>query len=171
MVVTVKSPASADLLADTVPHRPGRPPVPGPSRSPAGAGRAGRHLLAGLAAAAVALAGCSSGASTDGTSINAKVALTFKLNTGPGTPVIKHWTLTCEPAGGSQPDASAACAALIKLTRPFAPHHQGVACPMILRSNRRILVTGTWLGTNVHRLVVDGGCDLALFTRLDKIFR
>jgi hypothetical protein len=42
---------------------------------------------------------------------------------------------------------------------------------MILRSNRRIVVTGTWFGTKVHRLLVDGGCDMTLFSKLDRIFR
>ena len=40
---------------------------------------------------------------------------------------------------------------------------------MLLRSNKKILVTGTWFGITVHRLVVDGGCDTALFDSLNKI--
>ena len=40
---------------------------------------------------------------------------------------------------------------------------------MILRSDQKILVTGTWLGKSVHRIVLDGGCDLVLFSKLHKI--
>jgi len=41
---------------------------------------------------------------------------------------------------------------------------------MLLLSNRKIVVTGTWFGVRVHRIVVDGGCDIALFSKLDKLF-
>jgi hypothetical protein len=135
--------------------------------------RASRCLLAATAAGAVALAGCSAapGPGPGGGGPPAKVALTFVLSDGPGTPVIRHWQLSCEPAGGTRPGAAAACAALVKLNKPFAPMPKGIACPMILRSNRRIVVTGTWFGTKVHRLLVDGGCDMTLFSRLDRIFR
>ena len=137
--------------------------------------RARRFLLAAVAAGAVAastgaLAG-GSAASGPGGGTQAKGALTFTLSDGPGTPVIRHWKLTCEPTGGTRPGAAAACAALIKLGKPFAPRPTGIACPMILRSNRRILVTGTWFGTKVHRVVVDGECDVDLFGKLDRIFR
>ena len=133
-------------------------------------GRVMRHLLVGLAAVVVALAGCSSPTSGGGTGSHAKVSLTFKVNTGRGTPVLKHWTLHCQPTGGSQASAATACNALLKLKNPFAPPSAAVACPMILLSNKKIVVTGTWFGTRVHRVVVDGGCDMALFSKLNKIF-
>jgi len=40
---------------------------------------------------------------------------------------------------------------------------------MIIFSNKKIVVTGTWFGVRVHRIVIDGGCDIALFKRLDSI--
>jgi len=135
--------------------------------------RASPYLLAALAAAAMTLAGCSSATSAGGnpgTGRHAKVSLTFQVNSGRGTPVLKHWTLTCEPSGGSQANAASACAALLKLKNPFAPLPSAVACPMILLSNKKIVVTGTWFGTRVHRVVVDGGCDMALFSKLNKLF-
>jgi subtilisin inhibitor-like len=133
-------------------------------------GRVRRYLLAGLAAAAVALAGCSSSTSPEGAANHAKVVLFFEVNHGPGTPVTRSWTLNCEPAAGTRQGAAAACTALLKLKNPFAPLPSGVACPMILLSNKKIVVTGTWFGTRVHRVVVDGGCDMTLFRKLDKIF-
>jgi len=58
---------------------------------------------------------------------------------------------------------------LLKLKSPFAPIAKEKNCPMLLLSNKKILVTGTWFGVKVHRLVVDGGCDIALFDSLNKI--
>jgi hypothetical protein len=135
------------------------------------AARGSRCLLAAIAAGAVALAGCSAASGPGGGGPPAKVALTFVLSDGPGKPVIRHWRLSCEPAGGTRPGAAVACAALLKLNKPFAPLPKGIACPMILRSDRKIVVTGTWFGTKVHRFVVDGGCDMTLFSKLDRIFR
>ncbi len=129
-----------------------------------------RYLLAGIVVGALAVAGCSSGTGTNvhggGT---AKVALRFQVQGDAG----RHGqakTLTCDPAGGSQPVAASACSVLLKLKKnPFAPIAREMNCPMLLRSNRKILVTGTWFGVTVHRLVVDGGCDIALFDSLNKI--
>ena len=158
MVVTATSRTGAELPCRARIHRTRR------SR------RARRYLAAGLAAVAVAVAGCSSAGGQGGGGSPAKVALTFQVNHGPGTPVVKHWTLNCEPSGGSQANADVACAVLLKLKHPFAPPPQGVACPMILFSNKKIVVTGTWFGVRVHRIVIDGGCDMTLFRTLDKIF-
>lgn len=133
-------------------------------------GRASRFLLAGVVTAVLAVAGCSSAApgGQGGTGTPAKVMLTFNVTGGPaGQP--KHLTLNCEPTGGTHPDPAAACAALLKLNKPFAPRSKAIACPMILRSDQKILVTGTWLGKTVHRIVLDGGCDLVLFSKLHKI--
>jgi hypothetical protein len=133
--------------------------------------RTGRYLLAGIVAGVLAVAGC--GGSGNGHSATpAKVALKLHLTTtsggGQGT---KPLTLTCEPSGGSQPGAHSTCSALLKLKEknPFAPLAPGKNCPMLLRSNRRILVTGTWFGVTVHRLVLDGGCDIELFDSLTKM--
>jgi len=133
--------------------------------------RPGRYLLAGMVVGALALAGCSvspaSNAHHGGGGGSAKVALKFQVE-GDGSSG-KPKTLTCDPAGGSQPAAAAACSVLLKLKNPFAPIAKEMNCPMLLRSNTKILVTGTWFGDSVHRLVVDGGCDMALFDSLHKI--
>ena len=128
-----------------------------------------RYLFAGIVVGALAVAGCSSGTGSHAHGGSAKVALKFQVKgvaAGHGTPK----TLTCEPAGGNQPAAAAACTVLLKLKKnPFAPIAGATNCPMLLRSNKKILVTGTWFGVTVHRLVVDGGCDIALFDSLNKI--
>lgn len=141
-------------------------PSPGHSR------RAWRYLLVAIVACGLAVAGCSSGSAPNPHSAgHAKVALRFQLSTDSGSSG-RPLRLTCDPASGNQPRAASACPALLKLKKdPFTPVPKGMSCPMILRSNRKILVTGTWFGVTVHRLVVDGGCDLALFDSLAKILR
>ncbi|MDR2987589.1 MAG: subtilase-type protease inhibitor [Nocardiopsaceae bacterium] len=139
----------------------------------------GRFVLAAVIACALAVAGCSASTSSPNTNgggggggggNTAKVTLKFQMknqtaNTG------KPETLTCDPTGGTESGAASACSALLNLKKknPFAPVAKGIACPMLLRSNKKILVTGTWFGVTVHRLVVDGGCDIDLFDSLNKI--
>lgn len=132
-------------------------------------GRAGRYLLAAVIAGTLAVTGCSSssGPATHG-GTPAKVTLTFTLTGAPASHG-KPEKLSCDPVGG-QPGATSACTALLKSKKnPFAPIAKGTNCPMLLRSNKKILVTGTWFGITVHRIVVDGGCDVALFDSLNKI--
>lgn len=130
-----------------------------------------RYLLAVIVVGALAAAGCSSGTRGTGSHAQgspAKVSLKFQVKGDAGGQG-KAKTLTCDPAGGSQPDAASACSVLLKLKNPFAPVAKEMNCPMLLLSNKKILVTGTWFGVKVHRLVVDGGCDMALFDSLKKI--
>lgn len=135
-----------------------------------GRSRLALTVLAVLAAAAIAVTGCSSSGSggTNAGAKPAKVSLAFRVTHGSG-PAFRHWTLRCEPSGGTHQDAAATCAALLKLKNPFAPP-KPMNCPMILRSDRRIVVTGVWFGQKVHRVVLDGGCDMGLFSKLGQIF-
>jgi Subtilisin inhibitor-like len=141
--------------------------------------RALMTMMAAVAAAAIAVTGCASGSSGGGASNGgsgsdgsapAKVSLTFQVTHGAGSPAFQHWTLHCDPAGGTHPAPAATCASLLKLKNPFAPQNKHMNCPMILRSDRRIVVTGSWFGQKVHRVVLDGGCDLGLYAKLHQIF-
>lgn len=137
------------------------------------------HLLAALAAVCIAVTGCaasgsgasagSGGSGGDAGSAAAKVSLDFRVTHGSG-PAVQHWTLRCEPPGGTHPAPSATCAALLRLKNPFSPPDRHMNCPMIRLSDRRIVVSGTWFGKKVHRVILDGGCDVGLFTRLHQIF-
>jgi hypothetical protein len=42
-------------------------------------------------------------------------------------------------------------------------------CPMILASAKRATFTGTWFGAKVDRTIVDGGCDLARWSKLGQV--
>ncbi|HEX9034870.1 MAG TPA: SSI family serine proteinase inhibitor [Streptosporangiaceae bacterium] len=141
------------------------------------------HAIAVLAAGAVTLSGCGTAAAPgSGTSAPggarrpAKVALTLTMTNGTGHALV-HRTLRCDPPSGTGPDPAAACKALLRLkmtgkgSQPFAPASKHLICPMIMMSDKRIVVTGTWYGLKVRRIVLDGGCDVALFESMSKIMR
>jgi Subtilisin inhibitor-like len=138
-------------------------------RSPA------RFLLAvtGLITAAGLLVACGTaaapGSGTKSAPKNSKVALSISTINGKSSGP-KHWTLHCVPAGGTAPDAATACKTLLGIKRPFAPMSKVKVCPMILASSEQIVISGTWFGQKVHRVVVDGECDLGLFQDLHKVF-
>jgi hypothetical protein len=98
----------------------------------------------------------------------AKATLTVTV-TDKADGTVKHWTLRCDPVGGTAPDPAAACKTLFGAKHPFKPLPH-VMCPMIMISGKQIIVDGTWFGQKVHRVIIDGGCDLPFFNSLDKTF-
>jgi hypothetical protein len=129
-----------------------------------------RYLIAVAGAAAVAACGSVAAPGSGGGSAPAppKVSLHITVQNGPGT-TPKHWTLRCDPTGGSHPHAAAACSALMAIKAPFALPSKHRMCPMIMASAKRVTFTGTWFGTKVNRTIVDGGCDLAKWTKLHQV--
>lgn len=131
---------------------------------------------AAIIAGAALLAACGSTAAPGGGAASApasaaappKVSLNITVANGPGKP-ITHWTLQCDPVGGTHPNPAAACAALLAVKQPFAVTKTGVACPMILASARRATFTGTYFGAPVNRTIIDGGCDLAHWSQLGQV--
>jgi hypothetical protein len=76
-------------------------------------------------------------------------SLTIHVRTSPKA-AAHAWTLTCGPAGGSLPAASAACAALTRAKEPFAPVKHGMMCSMIYSGPQTATIDGTWEGTPIH---------------------
>lgn len=134
-------------------------------------GRARYRLIAGAAVCAIAVAGCGSATApgSGGAAAAPKVSLKVTVTGGPGT-APAHWTLRCDPAGGTHPDPAAACKGLLEIKKPFAPKPARMICPMIMISSKQVILTGTWFGQKVHRIVIDGGCDVSLFSQLDQVF-
>ena len=99
-----------------------------------------------------------------------KVSLSVTIRDSPSSKP-RHWTLQCDPAGGSHPDPAKACRTLLSSRKdPFAPLTGHQMCPMILASAKTATVTGSWFGTRVHRMITDGGCDLPVWAKIGQVF-
>ena len=108
------------------------------------------------------------GGSSAGTTSAAKVSLSITLTGGDAIP--KHWTLRCDPTGGTDPNAATACSRLLRLKAIFRPQPAKVMCPMIIAEARTYYISGTFLGAPVHESIIDGGCDLARWSDFSQVF-
>jgi hypothetical protein len=90
---------------------------------------------------------------------------------GSPTTAAAHYTLRCDPAGGTVTNPASACARLMTGTSLFGPLPAHVACPMIMADAGRATLTGTYLGRPVRETVIDGGCDLSRWAKLRQVFR
>jgi subtilisin inhibitor-like len=112
-------------------------------------------------------ASASGGGHSAGTTAAAKASLSV-VTTAPQA--IRHWTLRCDPPGGTAPDAAAACNQLIADKDIFRRSDVRVMCPMIMADAASYIINGTWFGRPVHLTVVDGGCDVTRWSQLHQIF-
>ena len=129
-------------------------------------------LIAAICAAAATACGSSpapAGSAAPASPAAPKVSLDIKVSGAPGT-APRHWTLQCDPPGGTDPHPAQACAILLKAKAPFAPPPKNVACPMILASAKTAKVTGTYFGQRVDTTFIQGGCDLARWAKIGQIF-
>ena len=133
----------------------------------------GPAAVALAAAGLVAVAACGSGGSGAGsgtTAPPAKVLLNVVVTPSPGAKP-EHWTLRCEPTGGSHPDAEAACRQLLKAKNPFGPIPRGIMCPMIAAGPAQASVTGTYFGRHVTGTFSQGsGCSAMRWAQLGEVF-
>ena len=166
-------------------------PPGGPKRRPRSFAIVSRCAIAAACALLVAACGSTaapgSGAASSGTASHgtashgtasqgtastasaAKVSLnvTF-VSAGPAG--ARHWTLRCDPTGGSYPRAATACAELAKSAGIFSPPPVHAMCPMIMASAQRVIVSGVYHGKKLRETIVDGGCDLTRWAKLRQIF-
>jgi hypothetical protein len=138
-----------------------------------------RYALIGAACIA-AVAACGTASSTppagagsqavspESSPAGPEVSLDITVLGTPGT-TARHWTLTCEPTGGTRPDAAAACIALLRVKTPFAPVPRGIECPMILASSGEATIKGTYFGQPVNTTIRDGGCTLSRWAELGQL--
>lgn len=127
-----------------------------------------RYLLIAAISAAAATACGSTAAPASSSASSAKVSLDIKVTGGSGG--AHHWTLRCDPTGGSHPRAAAACAVLLKAKDPFAPVPRGIGCPMILADTPVVKVTGIYFGHHINTTFTRGGCGEARWTKIGQIF-
>src|SRR4051794_20337222 len=85
---------------------------------------------------------------------------------GPG----RHYTLTCDPTGGTVPQATRACRVLARLEHAFAPTAPGTICTDLALGPQKATVTGRLRGERVSaRLSVAGGCEIARWRRVAAV--
>ena len=128
-------------------------------------------LIAAICAAAATACGSSTapaGSAAPASPAAPKVSLDIKVTGAPGT-APRHWTLQCDPAGGTAPDPAKDCAVLLKAKAPFAPS-KDIACPMIAVGTKTAVVEGTYFGQPVHTTFVQGGCDIERWAKIGQIF-
>jgi len=111
----------------------------------------------------------SAGSTSASTTSAAKVSLQVTFAASASAPATSY-TLRCEPAGGTVRSPAAACARLLTGASLFAPKPAHMLCPMIMGSAGRATVTGTYLGKTVRETIFEGGCDLARWARLKRVF-
>ena len=121
-------------------------------------------LVTGVVAAVV---GCGAGAAAP---VAEPVATDLKITVWPqgrDKGESDTYTLTCSPARGSMPRATAACTELLKLTRPFRPVPPDTFCTDQYGGPQQALVTGTFKGARVWaRFSATNGCQIARAKRV-----
>jgi hypothetical protein len=135
--------------------------------------RAGRVLLA-LAILPVLIAGCASGSEETVTpqaqesQTGGTVTTDLTIVSDDGNGKTETWQLTCDPAGGTHPDAAAACAALeAKGKTALPPVPKDMMCTQLYGGPQTAKVTGTWKGEAVDASFSrKNGCEISRWTAL-----
>jgi hypothetical protein len=83
-----------------------------------------------------------------------------------------HWTLRCDPPGGTLPARSTACRRLSSTPDdPFAPVPREAVCTLIYGGPQEALVTGTFRGRRVWtRFTRQNGCQIQRWNRVAYLF-
>ncbi|GEM_PF-800425 len=134
-------------------------------------GRAGARYLIVAAVCGAAATACGSqpaGSAAPGGSHAARVSLTITVDDHAGAP--RHWTLRCDPPGGTHPDAAAACRVLLHAKNPFGAIPKGMMCPMIAADAKTATVKGTFFGRHIDTTFTEGGCQLLRWAKIGQIF-
>jgi subtilisin inhibitor-like len=142
------------------------------SHPPLATARRRTAVAAVIGGVAVLAAACGSQAAASQRSQSAKkTASSLVISVAAARGATPHrWTLSCDPAGGTHPDAQAACAALASAKHPFAPVAAGIMCPMIASGPQTATITGTWHGQKVSaRYSRADGCQTDRWNKLEKV--
>lgn len=118
--------------------------------------------------ALLAAVGCGAGASAPaaGSSGATELKITYWSQGRTAGPA-RNWTLRCAPAGGTLPQAAAACRRLGTMRSPFAPIPRDTACTEQYGGPQVALITGTFRGTRLWALLQRrNGCEISRFKRL-----
>jgi|SRR3954453_582509 hypothetical protein len=134
----------------------------------------GLRALAVLPLLPLLLAGC--GSSSGGTVTpqagasekGATVTTNLSIVTDDGNGKTATWTLTCDPAGGTHPDPTAACAALAAKGATAMPAvAKDVMCTQQYGGPQTAKITGTWKGETVDSSFSrTDGCEISRWQAL-----
>jgi hypothetical protein len=90
---------------------------------------------------------------------------------GPEDSGARVWRLHCNPAGGTLPDAAAACRRLLGMQRPFAPVPADSVCTQVSGGPQVARVTGTFRGRRVWATFKrTDGCHISRWNRVRFLF-
>ena len=119
-------------------------------------------------AALLAAVGCSVGVGAPAAGSSATTDLKISYwSQGRAEVPPRKWTLRCGPAGGTHPQALAACRKLGTMISPFAPVRKDVACTDQYGGPQVALITGSFRGRTIWVLLQNrNGCEIARFKRL-----
>lgn len=114
------------------------------------------------------VAACASGGSdTVATAPRTDLVIEYLRDRGA---VPERLSLTCEPAGGTHPDAVQACADLAAAREPFAPLPPDRVCTEIFGGPQTATVSGTYRGEAVRlELSRSDGCRIAQWDSLGAV--
>lgn len=124
-----------------------------------------RTAVTALALAVAATSGIATWAGAE--SVRRPTVLMIEVLGEPDAEPSKHW-LTCQPTGGSHPQAAAACRRLNHLTGdPFQPVPPGSMCTMMYGGPQRATVEGIARGKPVAaEFNRTNGCEIARWDAL-----
>lgn len=126
------------------------------------------HVRLRLLLPLLGLAACSSGGSdTVATAPATELVIEYVRDRGAEP---ERLTLTCEPTGGTHPDAAQACADLAKAPKPFAPLPTDMICTQMFGGPQTATVSGTYRGEAVRlELSRSDGCRIAQWDSLGAV--
>ncbi len=76
-----------------------------------------------------------------------KINVTYVAQDGAST---KHWTLLCNPTGGTHKSAKKACVVLLKVKDPFKPSDPDLMCTQQYGGPESARVQGIWSGKKIR---------------------
>ena len=118
--------------------------------------------------ALLAAVGCGAGANAPaaGRSGTTDLKITYWAE-GSSAGATRKWTLRCGPAGGSLPQAAAACRKLGAMRNPFAPIARDAMCTEQYGGPQVAVITGNFRGRPLWaQLANRNGCEISRFKRL-----
>ncbi len=101
------------------------------------------------------------------TTVRYKINVSYVAQDGASA---KHWTLHCNPAGGTHKSAKKACAALLKVKNPFKSSDPDLMCTQQYGGPESADVRGIWKGkkirTNFSKI---NGCEIARWQKVQAL--